>query len=102
MDYMSRLYQNKAIQLQEQINFLEAQLKYMAEDAPASIFSGTGKGQQAFSDSQLEDQMKQQNRTGMFGAKIEDDKQNQEYKDAKAELSVKYYSSNKVTSEFYV
>ena len=86
MDYMSRLYQNKAIQLQEQINFLEAQLKYMAEDAPASTFSGTGKGQQAFSDSQLEDQMYKQKRTGAFGSKIEDDKQNQEYKDAKAEL----------------
>jgi hypothetical protein len=86
MDYMSRLYQNKAIQLQEQINFLEAQLKYMAEDAPASTFAGTGKGQQAFSDSQLEDQMYKQKRTGAFGSKIEDDKQNQEYKDAKAEL----------------
>jgi hypothetical protein len=86
MDYMSRLYQNKAIQLQEQIDFLEAQLKYMAEDAPASTFSGTGKGQQAFSDSQLEDQMYRQKRTGAFGSKIEDDKQNQEYKDAKAEL----------------
>ena len=86
MNHLTKLYQNKAIQLQEQIDFLEAQLKYMAEDAPPSIFAGTGKGQQTFSDSQLEDQMYRHKRTGMFGAKIEDDKQNQEYKDAKAEL----------------
>jgi hypothetical protein len=86
MDYMSRLYQNKSIQLQEQIDLLERKLKHLVEYAPASTFSGTGKGQQAFSDSQLEDQIKQNNRTGMFGSKIEDDKQNQEYKDAKAEL----------------
>lgn len=88
MDYITRLYQSKASQLQEQVNFLEAQLQQLAENSPpASTFSGTGQGQQAFSDSQLEDQIKRNKRTGFFNSEIADDKQNQEYKDATAELA---------------
>ena len=34
MDYMTQLYKNKSIQLQEQINLLEAQLKHLAEEVP--------------------------------------------------------------------
>lgn len=34
MDYMTQLYKNKSIQLQEQIIFLEAKLKHLAEEVP--------------------------------------------------------------------
>jgi len=34
MDYMTQLYKNKSIQLQEQIDLLEAQLKHLAEEVP--------------------------------------------------------------------
>ena len=87
MDYITRLYRSKAEQLQEQVNFLEAQLQQLAENSPpASTFSGAGKGQQTFSDEQLKDQMRQHKRSGFFGAEVADDKQSQEYRDAKAEL----------------
>jgi hypothetical protein len=87
MDYITRLYQSKASQLQEQVNLLEAQLQQLAEDGNTSIFSGTGKGQQTFNDEQLKDQMRQHKRSGFFGAEVADDKQSQEYKDARDELA---------------
>ena len=87
MDYLTNFYKNKAQVLSEQIQILEAKLARLHEDAPASTFSGSGKGQQTFSDQQLRDQMKQHRRTGLFGAEISDDKQSQEYRDAQAELT---------------
>ena len=88
MDYITRLYQSKASQLQEQVNFLEAQLQQLVENSPpASTFSGTGQGQQTFNDEQLKDQMRQHKRSGFFGAEVADDKQTQEYKDARDELA---------------
>lgn len=88
MDYITRLYRSKAEQLQEQVNFLEAQLQQLAENSPpASTFSGAGKGQQTFSDEQLKDQMRQHKRSGFFGAEVADDKQSQEYRDARDELA---------------
>lgn len=86
MDYITRLYQSKASQLQEQVNLLEAQLQQLAEDGNTSIFSGTGKGQQTFNDQQLKDQMRQNKRT-FFGSDVEEEKQSQEYKDARDELA---------------
>jgi hypothetical protein len=89
MDYITRLYQSKASQLQEQVNFLEAQLQHLVEygGAPASTFSGTGQGQQTFNDEQLKDQMRQFKKSGFFGAEVGEDKQSQEYKDARDELA---------------
>jgi hypothetical protein len=87
MDYLTNFYKNKAQVLSEQIQILEAKLARLHEDAPASTFSGSGKGQQTFSDQQLRDQMKQHKRTGLFGAEISRDKQSQEYRDAEDELS---------------
>jgi hypothetical protein len=87
MDYLTNFYKNKAQVLSEQIHILEAKLARLHEDAPASTFSGSGKGQQTFSDQQLRDQMKQHKRTGLFGAEISRDKQSQEYRDAEDELS---------------
>ena len=87
MDYLTNLYKNKAQILSEQVARLEAQLAALQEDAPASTFSGTGQGQQTFSDEQLRDQMRQHKRTGLFGAQVDDDKQDQEYRDASAELN---------------
>lgn len=84
MNYLTNHYKNLCEQYQHKINILENLLN---EDAPASTFSGTGQGQQTFSDEQLRDQMKQNKRTGMFGADVSDDKQNQAYKDAQAELA---------------
>ena len=87
MDYLTNFYKNKAQILSEQVARLEAQLAALQEDAPASTFSGTGQGQQTFSDEQLRDQMRQHKRTGLFGAQVDDDKQDQEYRDASAELN---------------
>ena len=87
MDYLTNIYKNKAQILSEQVARLEAQLAALQEDAPASTFSGTGQGQQTFSDEQLRDQMRQHKRTGLFGAQVDDDKQDQEYRDASAELN---------------
>jgi len=87
MDYLTNFYKNKAQVLSEQIHILETKLARLHEDAPASTFSGSGKGQQTFSDQQLRDQMKQYRRTGLFGAEVSDDKQSQEYRDAQAELT---------------
>ena len=76
MDYITRLYRSKAEQLQEQVNFLEAQLQQLAENSPpASTFSGTGQGQQTFNDEQLKYQMRQFKKSGFFGAEVGDDKQ---------------------------
>lgn len=87
MDYLTNFYKNKAQVLSEQVAILEAKLASLQEDAPASTFSGTGQGQQTFSDEQLRDQMRQHKRTGLFGAQVDDAKQDQEYRDAQAELN---------------
>ena len=88
MNHISNLYRLKAQELQEQVNHLEKLLQQLDENqAPAMVFSGTGKGQKAFSDEELEDQIRQNRRTGLFGAKVEDEKQNQAFKDAQAELA---------------
>ena len=84
MNYLTNHYKNLCEQYQSKINILQNLLN---EDAPASTFSGTGQGQQTFSDQQLRDQMKQNKRTGLFGAEVANDKQNQAYKDAEAELA---------------
>ena len=84
MNYLTNHYKNLCEQYQSKISILENLLN---EDAPASTFSGTGQGQQTFSDQQLRDQMKQNKRTGLFGAEVANDKQNQAYKDAEAELA---------------
>jgi hypothetical protein len=93
MNYLTNHYRNLCEQYQSKINILQNLLN---EDAPASTFSGTGKGQQTFSDEQLRDQMKQNRRTGMFGAEVADDKQNQAFKDAQAELARRQGASAKV------
>ena len=84
MNYLTNHYRNLCEQYQRKITILENLLN---EDAPASIFSGTGQGQQTFSDEQLRDQMKQNKRSNAFGPEISDDKQNQAYRDAQAELA---------------
>lgn len=86
MDYLAKFYKNQSEVLAEQVRILEAQLEQLMEDAPASTFSGTGAGQQRFSDSELEKQMFRHKRTGFFGAEVPDEKQSREYLDAKAEL----------------
>lgn len=58
----------------------------LMEAAPASVFRGTGAGQQAFSDLELEDQMRRFKKSSIFKS-YSDDEQSQEYKDAKAELA---------------
>jgi len=84
MTYLTNHYKNLCEQYQNKINILQNLLN---EDAPASTFSGTGQGQQTFSDEQLRDQMKQNKRSNAFGPAIPDDKQNQAYRDAQAELA---------------
>lgn len=87
MDYLTKFYKNQAEVLTEQIKFLEMQLNALMEsEAPASTFSGTGAGQQRFSDEELETQMRKHKRSGFLGAEIADEKQSREYLDAKAEL----------------
>jgi hypothetical protein len=85
MDYLAKFYKNQSEVLTEQIKFLENELNSLMEDAPASIFRGTGSKQQAFSDSELEDQMRRFKKSSIFKS-YSDDEQSQEYKDAKAEL----------------
>jgi len=67
------------------VNFIKE--NYLKEDAPASTFRGTGRGQQTFSDLELQNQMRQNKRTGLFGGEVSDENQSQEYLDAKAELA---------------
>lgn len=87
MDYLTKFYKNQSEVLAEQVKALEAQLEHLIEsEAPASTFSGTGAGQQRFSDAELEKQMFRHKRTGFFGAEVPDEKQSREYLDAKAEL----------------
>jgi hypothetical protein len=81
MDYMSRLYQNKAIQLQEQIDFLERTLKQLAEAAAWSPSSGgpaipeSGAG-----NNELKDRMRNIKQSG-------DRPQSKEYLEMEAELN---------------
>jgi hypothetical protein len=93
MNYLTNHYKNLCEQYQSKINILQNLLN---EDAPASTFSGTGQGQQTFSDEQLRDQMKQNKRSNAFGPAISDDKQNQAYRDAQAELARRQGASAKV------
>jgi len=93
MNYLTNHYRNLCEQYQSKINILQNLLN---EDAPASTFSGTGQGQQTFSDQQLRDQMKQNKRSNAFGPAISDDKQNQAYRDAQAELARRQGASAKV------
>jgi len=93
MNYLTNHYKNLCEQYQSKINILQNLLN---EDAPASTFSGTGQGQQTFSDEQLRDQMKQNKRSNAFGPAIPDDKQNQAYRDAQAELARRQGASAKV------
>ena len=93
MNYLTNHYKNLCEQYQSTINILQNLLN---EDAPASTFSGTGQGQQTFSDEQLRDQMKQNKRSNAFGPAISDDKQNQAYRDAQAELARRQSASVKV------
>jgi hypothetical protein len=86
MDQMTRFFKNKSESLQAKVNLLEATIKTLTEaEAPATVFKGTGSGQQAFSNTELEDQMRRTKRGGLF-QKVSDEDQTQEYKDAKAEL----------------
>lgn len=87
MDYLTKFYKNQAEVLSEQIARLEQELKILTEaEAPASTFSGTGAGQQRFSDLELENQMRKHKRSGFLGAEVPDEKQSREYLEAKAEL----------------
>lgn len=87
MDYLTKFYKNQAEVLSEQIARLEQELKVLTEaEAPASTFSGTGAGQQRFSDLELENQMRKHKRSGFLGAEVPDEKQSREYLEAKAEL----------------
>jgi hypothetical protein len=87
MDQMTRFFKNKSESLQAKVNLLEATIKNLTEaEAPATVFKGTGSGQQAFSNAELEDQMRRTKRGGLF-QKVSDEDQTQEYKDAKAELN---------------
>lgn len=86
MDYLAKFYKNQSEVLSEQIKVLEMQLKTIMEsEAPASVFSGSGQGQQRFSDADLEAQMRRHKKSSIFKT-YTDDEQSQEYKDAKAEL----------------
>jgi hypothetical protein len=99
MNQITNIYRLQAQKLQEQLSSLENELKQLTEDqAPAMVFSGTGQGQKRFSDQELEDQIRQNRRTGMFGAKVEDEKQNQAFKDAQAELARRRGAQNQPTS----
>ena len=87
MDYLTKFYKNQAEVLSEQIANLERQLKVLSEaEAPASTFSGSGAGQQRFSDLELQNQMRKHKRSGFLGAEVPDEKQSREYLEAKAEL----------------
>lgn len=99
MNQITNIYRLQAQKLQEQLSSLENELKQLTEDqAPAMVFSGTGQGQKRFSDQELEDQIRQNRRTGMFGAKVEDEKQNQAFKDAQAELARRRGGQNQPTA----
>jgi hypothetical protein len=90
MDYITKFYKNKAESLTEQVEALEAKLNFLQQlnesEAPPMIFSGTGKGQKAFSDEELRDQMRKNKLTSLFKNYTEEE-QTQEYKDAAAELA---------------
>ena len=81
MDYMSRLYQNKAIQLQEQIDFLERTLKQLAE-APAWSPSSGGPAvpESGAGNNELKDRMRNIKQSG-------DRPQSKEYLEMEAELN---------------
>lgn len=88
MDYLTNFYKNKSEKLLEQIEILENKLKNIMEQSPpASVFVSGAKGQQAFSDEQLRDQMRANKRTNLFGPAIPDDKQSEAYRNAQAELN---------------
>jgi hypothetical protein len=101
MNQITNIYRLQAQKLQEQLSSLENELKQLTENwggPPPMIFSGTGEGQKRFSDRELEDQILQNRRTGLFGAKVEDEKQNQAFKDAQAELARRRGAQNQPTA----
>jgi hypothetical protein len=81
MDYVARLYQNKAIQLQEQINLLEKRLKQLAE-APAWSPSSGGPAvpESGAGNNELKDRMRNIKQSG-------DRPQSKEYLEMEAELN---------------
>lgn len=81
MDYMSRLYQNKAIQLQEQIDLLERKLKQLAE-APAWSPSSGGPAvpESGAGNNELKDRMRNIKQSG-------DRPQSKEYLEMEVELN---------------
>lgn len=86
MDRLTKFYKHKSEVLSEQFKIFEQQYKQLLEsEAPATVFRGTGAGQHAFSDLELEDQMRKFKKSGIF-QQVKDENQTQEYKDAKAEL----------------
>jgi len=81
MDYVARLYQNKAIQLQEQINFLERKLKQLAEVAAWSPSSGgPAVPESGAGNNELKDRMRNIKQSG-------DRPQSKEYLEMEAELN---------------
>jgi hypothetical protein len=95
MNHLTNFYKNKSEQLLEQIQILENKLKNIIEQSPpASVFVSGEKGQPAFSDEQLRDQMRANKRTNLFGPAISDDKQSQAYRDAQAELNRRTAAKN--------
>lgn len=93
MNNLTNFYKNKSEVLAEQIKILENQLKQLEENAPASVFKAGAQGQQAFSDDQLRDQMRQHKKSSIFKT-YKDEEQTQEYRDAQAELARREAAKN--------
>lgn len=93
MNNLTNFYRNKSEVLAEQIKILENQLKQLEENAPASVFKAGAQGQQAFSDDQLRDQMRQHKKSSLFKT-YKDEEQTQEYRDAQAELARREAAKN--------
>ena len=93
MNNLTNFYKNKSEVLAEQIKILENQLKQLEENAPASVFKAGAQGQQAFSDDQLRDQMRQHKKSSLFKT-YRDEDQTQEYRDAQAELARREAAKN--------
>jgi hypothetical protein len=88
MDYLTKFYKNQSEVLAEQIRFLEQTLESLYENSPPG-YSFTAGNQNAprQSDDDLETRARQIRKTGLFGAKIADENQTQEYRDIQNELA---------------
>jgi hypothetical protein len=93
MNNLTNFYKNKSEVLAEQIKILENQLKHLEENAPSSVFKAGAKGQPAFSDDQLRDQMRQHKKSSIFTT-YKDEDQSTEYRDAQAELARREAAKN--------